>query len=64
MILNIDSDAAYLIAPKLHSRVAGYDHLTEDHKQHPKLNGAIHVQCKTLRHVVSLAAEDEVEGTP
>ena len=27
MILNIDSDAAYLVAPKSRSRVAGYFHL-------------------------------------
>ena len=27
-----------------------------------KLNGAVHVECKTLRHVVSSAAEAETAG--
>ena len=31
MILNIDSDAAYLIVPKLRSRMADYYHLTGDY---------------------------------
>ncbi len=64
MILHIDSDAAYLVAPKAHSRVAGYFHLS-DHPlkgSKPMLNGAIHVECKTLRHVVSSAAEAKVAG--
>ena len=64
MVLHIDSDAAYLVAPKARSRVAGYFHLS-DHPnvtQHPKLNGAILVECKTLRHVVSSAEEAEVAG--
>ena len=64
MVLHIDSDAAYLVAPKARSRVAGYFHLS-DHPsktQHPTLNGAIHVECKTLRHVVSSAAEAETGG--
>jgi len=64
MILHIDSDAAYLVAPKARSRVAGYFHLS-DHPsvtKHPKLNGAILVECKTLRHVVSSAAEAETGG--
>ena len=64
MILHVDSDAAYLVAPKARSRIAGYFHLS-DHPnitQHPKLNGAILVECKTLRHVVSSSAEAEVAG--
>ena len=64
MILNIDSDAAYLVAPKARSRVAGYYHLTNNPTttQTSHLNGAIHIECKTLRHVVSSAAEAEVGG--
>ena len=62
MILNIDSDTAYLITPKARSRVAGYYHLTGDHTQNPKLSGAIHVECKTLHRVVSSTAEAEVGG--
>ena len=64
MIIHIDSDAAYLVAPKARSRAAGYYHLT-DHPsttKHPSLNAAIHVECKTLRHVVSSAVEAEVAG--
>ena len=64
MILHIDSDAAYLVAPRARSRVAGYFHLAEHpfKTKHPTLNAAIHVECKTLRHVVSSAAEAEIGG--
>lgn len=64
MILHVNSDAAYLVVPKARSRVAGYFYLS-DHPnitKHPKVNGAILVECKTLRHVVSSAAEAEVAG--
>ena len=63
MILNIDSDAAYLVLPGAKSRVAGYYYLgtTPNQKdtQNPTINGAVHVECKALRHVVSSAAEAE-----
>ena len=64
MVLHIDSDAAYLVAPKARSRVGGYFHLSNHptNKNTPKLNGAVHVECKTLRHVVSSAAEAETAG--
>ena len=64
MILNIDSDAAYLVAPKERRRVAGYFQLTSipNIKEYPKLNGAVLVDCKTLHHVVSSAAEAETCG--
>ena len=64
MILNIDSDAAYLVAPKSRSRVTGYFYLSSKPTtiDTPPLNGAIHVECKTLKHVVSYAAEAEVSG--
>ena len=61
---HIDSDAAYLVAPNARSRIAGYFHLS-DHPnitKHPTLNGAILVECKTLRHVVSSSAKAEVAG--
>ena len=64
MVLHVDSDTAYLVAPKARSRVAGYYHLS-DHPnitKHSKMNGAILVECKTLRHVVSSSAEAEVAG--
>ena len=66
MVLQIDSDAAYLVLPGAKSRVAGYYHLgsktpptsTTDYT----INGPIHVECKALRHVVSSAAEAETAG--
>ena len=64
MILNIDNDAAYLVAPKSRSRVAGCYHLSSvpNVTEYPRLNGAVLVECKTLRHVVSSAAEVETGG--
>ena len=62
MVLYIDSDAAYLVAPKARIWIAGYFYLL-DHPnitKHPKMNGTIQVECKTLRHVVSSSAEAEV----
>ena len=64
MVLHVDSDAAYLVAPKARSRIAGYFQMS-DHpnvSKRPKLNGAVLVECKTLRHVVSSSAEAEVAG--
>ena len=64
MILNVDSYAAYLVQPQAKSRIAGYFLLWNlpTPTQHPTVNGAILVECKTLRHVVSSAAEAEVAG--
>ena len=67
MILHIDSDAAYLVMPGAKSRVAGYYYLstkplTIGDPQNIPLNGAILVECKTLRHVVASAAEAETGG--
>ena len=64
MVLNIDSDSVYLVAPKARSRVAGYFHFasTPNFIETSRLNGAILVECKTLRHVVSSAAEAEIGG--
>ena len=63
-ILHVNSDAAYLVAPKASSRISSYFNLS-DHPnitKHQKLNGAILVKCNTLRHVVSSSAESEVAG--
>ena len=63
MILKIDSDAAYLVLPKARSRFAGYfrllDKPTTSNYQH---NGAILIECKSVRNVVSSAAEAETNG--
>ena len=64
MILHVDSDAAYLVQPQAKSRIAGYyqlNNLPQAPTQHP-VNGAILVECKTLRHVVASAAEAETAG--
>ena len=66
MILYVDSDAAFLVAPKARSRVAGFyycgDSYTKNTTPHSKLNGAVHIECKTLKHVVISAAEAETGG--
>ena len=64
MILHVDSDAVYLVAPKTRSRIVGYYYLTNIAcpTTSAKLNGAVQVECKTLRHVVTSAAEAEVVG--
>ena len=56
MLLAIDSDAAYLVAPQARSRVAGYFQLNS---LPDTVNGALLVECKTLRHVVASSAEAE-----
>ena len=67
MQLHIDSDAAYLVAPKAKSRIAGYFYLSDKYIEgsgvpNPKLNGPIHIECQLLKHVVSSAAEAETSG--
>ena len=60
MILAGESDAAYLVMPNAKSRIAGYFHLTNQDLK--LLNGAILVECQTLKHVVGSAAEAETGG--
>ena len=64
MILHVHSDAAYLVEPGAKSRIAGYYFLSDhpQRKAHPTIAKAILVECKTLRHVVSSAAEAEMAG--
>ena len=65
MKLYIDSDAAYLVAPKARSRISGYYYMSDicnTNKPTPKLNGPILVECRLLNHVVTLAAEAETAG--
>ena len=58
MILNVESDAAYLVLPKARSRLAGLFNLGQHHPSPPN-NGPLLVECKTIKHVVSSAAEAE-----
>ena len=64
MQLHVDTDAAYLVAPKAKSRAAGYFYLSaKTSSPIPTipipLNAPIHVECTLLKHVVSSAAEAE-----
>ena len=62
MILHIHSDAAYLVMPKARSRIAGYYYFDNVNNKLPLLNGALLIECKTLRRVVCSAAEAELSG--
>ena len=59
MNLHIESDAAYLVLPNARSRIAGYFNFPTPLT---KLNGAILVECRGLKHVVASAAEAEMAG--
>ena len=61
MILHVDSDAAYLVAPGAKSRIAGHYYLSN--AAGTLKNPPFHVICKILRHVVASAAEAETAGT-
>jgi hypothetical protein len=67
MILEVDSDASYLSAPKARSRAAGYLTLgylpapvTDPPMPARPRNGAINILCTIMREVVSSAAEAEL----
>jgi len=66
MILYAESDAAYLVQPGAKSRLAGYFYLSNKQPQNsipnPKHNGPLLIECKTIRNVVSSAAEAETNG--
>ena len=65
MILNIDTDAAYLVMPNAKSRIAGYFYLSSlpNASGIPiPMNGPILVECTTVKHVVGSAAEAECAG--
>ena len=66
MVLNIDSDAAYLVLLKARSRIARCLYLTkhcpEKRTKSPPINGGVLVECKILKHVVSSVAEIETGG--
>ena len=60
MILHVDSDAAYLVAPKAKSRIAGHYYFKNNIINPSQKNHPVLVECRCLRHVVSSAAEAEV----
>ena len=58
MTLNVHSDAAFLVAPEAKSRIAGFFFL--QNPMHLTIqNAPLLVECKTLKHVVTSAAECE-----
>ncbi len=60
MIMHVDSDAAYLVLPNAKSRIAGYYYFSD--KDGTYINAPFHIVCKTLKNVVSSAAEAETGG--
>ena len=64
MVLYVDSDAAFLVAPGAKSRVACFYYFKEasDNSILPQLNNRIQVEYKYLQHIISSAAEAEAGG--
>jgi hypothetical protein len=60
MILELDSDAAYLVCPEAQSRAGGYFFL--GNKDRKLFNGALMVLAKIIKNVMASAAESEVAG--
>ena len=65
-ILHLDSDAAYLVAPKARSRIAGYFYCGQQYNKNippsTTLDGPINIESKTLKHEVASATEVETVG--
>ena len=59
MVLNVHSDASYLIEPKAKSRAGGH-YFMSDNATNPVDNGAVHSIVQVIKHVMSLAAEAEI----
>mmetsp|Transcript_13683 Transcript_13683/g.16644 ORF Transcript_13683/g.16644 Transcript_13683/m.16644 type:complete len:132 (+) Transcript_13683:573-968(+) len=64
IVLHVDTDAAYLVLSNAKSRITVNFYLSSHPSQSspPPLNGAILVQCSTLKNVVGSAAESECGG--
>ena len=60
MILQTDSDAAYLVMPEARSRAGGYHFLGS--KDHTLFNGAIYVLARVIKNVMASAMEAEVSA--
>ena len=68
MVLHVDLDTAYLTMPEVRSCYEGHFYLSDwpspiTIKPNPERNIPIHMECKTIRNVVSSTAEDEKCGT-
>ena len=58
MILNIDSDAAYLVAPKAQSRAGGFYYMGNRNKE--LINGPVAVNAKIIKNVMSSASKAKI----
>ena len=58
MVLRVDSDAAYLVAPEARSRAGGYHYLSNT--KGTLFNGPIMVVAKVIKNVMASAAEAEI----
>ena len=60
LILNIDSDAAYLVAPKDRSQVGEFYYMGNSNKQ--LINGPVAVNAKIIKNIMSSASEAKSGG--
>ena len=64
MIMHVDSDVSYLVAPGATSRIVGYYYMSD----HPKksiflqLNLPFHVVWNVFKHIITSTAEAEIAG--
>ena len=58
MILNIDSNAAYLVASKARSRASGFYYMGNKNKQ--LINGPVASNTKIIKNVMSSASDAEI----
>ena len=62
MILHVDSDDTYLMAPQAKRRIAGHFFFPQHYSNNQAINHPSLVECKYIRHVVASAAEVEAGG--
>ena len=64
MVLQVSSDAAYLVLPGAKSRAGGHfflsDGVVEENPIEIATNGPVHTLCKTIKNIMSSAAEAEL----
>ena len=59
MVLNVHSNASYLVEPKARSRAGGH-YFMSDNAANPEDNGAVHNIAQVIKNVMSSAAEAEI----
>ena len=68
IVLHVDSDTTYITIPEARIFYAGHFYMSDwpspsPIKPNPDRKGPINTECKTIRNVVSSAAEAETCGT-